>query len=97
LPPVDPEKRVNITYPADALVLNFFWLALSDVSIPCSGVCFLERNGWSTSRLQQQRVPKRRHLRYDGGSNDLGRLSNGYACALVWGVLEPILQRFYET
>jgi hypothetical protein len=24
LPPVDPEKRVNITYPADALVLNFF-------------------------------------------------------------------------
>jgi hypothetical protein len=29
----------------------FFWLARSDVSISYSGVCFLERNGGSPSRL----------------------------------------------
>ena len=36
-----------------------FWLVMSDVSTPCSGVCSLARNGGSTSRLQWQCVSKK--------------------------------------
>jgi hypothetical protein len=35
-----------------------FWMAMSDVSIQYSGVCFLERNYGSTSRAQWQCVSK---------------------------------------
>ena len=37
-----------------------FWLVMSDLSTPYSGVCSLVHNGGTTSRLQCQRVLKKR-------------------------------------
>lgn len=70
-----------------------FWLAMPDAFITYSGVCFLERNGGSTSCAQWQCAPKKRHLHYEG----LGRLSNFCNYDFLWADLEPIFQKLYET
>jgi hypothetical protein len=74
-----------------------FWLTMLGVYIPYSGVCFLEHSGGLASRPQWQWVSKRRRLRHDSSSVDLGSISSGRSRALLWVTLEPILHTLYET